>query len=392
MEVKKYTQKKCPHGRRESRCVDCGGSATCEHKRIKIQCKDCGGSQICKHNQVKSRCKECGGSAICEHGIFKTGCKQCGGSSICQHGIHKYGCKECGGSAICEHGKHKPTCKECGGSSICEHNKHKSICKKCGGSAICEHGIQKSGCKECGGSRICQHGKHKPICKECGGSAICEHNRKRADCKECGGSNICKHHKLKKSCKECDGYALCKSSWCHTTGITKYNGYCLNCCIHLCPEIEVSRNYKTKENDVVSRIKQHFPNFDWIADKRIQDGCSKRRPDLLLDLGTQIIIVEVDENKHNDYDCSCEHKRLMELSQDVGHRPIIFIRFNPDDYTDINGNKIKSCWKQNKLGIMCIAKNKQTEWEERYNILNQQIQYWIDNTNEKMVEIVELFY
>ena len=30
-----------------------------------------------------------------------------------------------------------------------------------------------------------------------------------------------------------------------------------------------------------------------------------------------------------------------------------------------------------------------TEWEERINILNQQIQYWIDN---KTIEIIELFY
>ena len=30
-------------------------------------------------------------------------------------------------------------------------------------------------------------------------------------------------------------------------------------------------------------------------DKRIKCGCSKRRPDLLLDLGTHVIIVEIDE-------------------------------------------------------------------------------------------------
>ena len=31
-------------------------------------------------------------------------------------------------------------------------------------------------------------------------------------------------------------------------------------------------------------------------------------------------------------DCSCENKRIMEISQDLGHRPIVFIRFNPDEY------------------------------------------------------------
>ena len=99
--------------------------------------------------------------------------------------------------------------------------------------------------------------------------------------------------------------------------------------------------------------------------EKVQDGCSLRRPDLLLDLGSHIIIVEIDENKHTNYDCSCENKRLMELSQDLQHRPIVFIRFNPDDYTNQEGEKIKSCWKLNKLGAIQVMKTKQTEWEER---------------------------
>jgi hypothetical protein len=166
----------------------------------------------------------------------------------------------------------------------------------------------------------------------------------------------------------------------------------MSCCIRVYPEIEVSRNYKTKEKGVAEKVLEAFPDFTWIADKRIQDGCSRRRPDLLLDMGSHIIIVEVDENQHNDYDCSCENKRLMELSQDLQHRPIVFIRFNPDDYTNQDGILVKSCWKLNKLGIMQITKTRQKEWEERIETLKQQIQYWIDNPTEKTVEIIELFY
>lgn len=125
--------------------------------------------------------------------------------------------------------------------------------------------------------------------------------------------------------------------------------------------------------------------------KKIKDGCSLRRPDLLLDMGSHILIVEIDENKHNDYDCSCENKRLMELSQDVGHRPIVFIRFNPDDYFE-NNVLIKSCWKLNKHGILVVPKSKQQEWNGRIDILKQTIQYWIENPTEKTVEIIELFY
>jgi hypothetical protein len=166
----------------------------------------------------------------------------------------------------------------------------------------------------------------------------------------------------------------------------------LSCVVHVHPEIEVSRNYKTKEKEVVDRITQSFPDFTWVADKRVEDGCSRRRPDLLLDMGSHIIIVEIDENKHTDYDCSCEHRRLMELSQDLHHRPIVFIRFNPDDYETPEGVYVKSCWKLNKLGVMQIMKTKQTEWNARIDTLKQQIQYWIDNPIEKTIEIVELFY
>lgn len=78
--------------------------------------------------------------------------------------------------------------------------------------------------------------------------------------------------------------------------------------------------------------KNKFSMYPWISDKTVMDGCSKCRPDLLLDLGYQVIIIEIDENQHRSYDCSCETKRIMELSRERGHRPIVFIRFNPDEY------------------------------------------------------------
>ena len=389
-QIKKYN---CEHGKNKSQCRDCGGSQICEHGKRKSICKDCGGSQICEHGKRKSQCKDCGGSGICEHGKNKSRCIDCGGSGICEHGKQKSQCKDCGGSGICEHGKRKSICKDCGGSGICEHGKQKPICKDCGGSGICEHGKRKSRCIDCGGSGICEHGKRKSQCKDCGGSGICEHGKHKSICKDCGGSGICEHGKQKSRCIECGGSALCKTHMCETIASNpKYKGHCLVCFIHLFPDEQNVRNYKTKENEVVDRVLQEFSNFTWVTDKKVKDGCSRRRPDLLLDMGFHIIIVEVDENKHTDYDCSCEHKRLMELSQDLHHRPIVFIRFNPDSYTNEEGIEVKSCWKMNKMGVMQITKTKQKEWEERIESLKQQIQYWIDNTTEKTIEIIELFY
>jgi hypothetical protein len=185
----------------------------------------------------------------------------------------------------------------------------------------------------------------------------------------------------------------CESSWCMTLANKKYDGYCLFCYINLFPDKPVARNYKTKEFSVVEYVKTSFPDVNCISDKRIQDGCSKRRPDILIDLGYQVVIVEVDENQHMGYDCSCENKRLMELSQDLQHRPIIFIRFNPDEYIFEN-EKISSCWGNNGNGLCVIKKSKKIEWEKRLETLNSQIKYWLDENNktDKTVEIIQLFY
>ena len=359
----------CVHGKRKGRCTEgCGGNQLCEHNHIKYTCKECKGSGLCPHEHVKSECKDCGGSRYCEHGKYKRACAICDGSSLCSHGVKKYSCRPCGGNGYCDHGNIKSRCPECGGSQICPHNKVKYDCKPCGGGAYCEHG------------------KNKKYCHDCGGSGLCEHDKMKNKCKTCGGSSICKHNKHKSYCKECDGSACCKSSWCSTLASNKvYEGYCLVCYIHLFPEKPITRNYKTKERAVADFIKQAFPEQTWIQDKRIADGCSAKRPDLLCDLGDQVIIIEIDEDQHTVYDCSCENKRLMELSKDVSHRPMILIRFNPDAYDDT-----PTCWRINSLGTCSIVS--ESEWNARLQTLKDQVAYWLTNRTAKTVECIQLYF
>jgi hypothetical protein len=402
--------KKCPHSKVKFYCRECGGGLFCKHGKNKYKCAECDGSQLCKHGKDKTICKECGGSQICKHGNRKPICKECGGSRICKHGINKQYCKECDGSAWCSHGKIKVSCRECGGSMFCKHDIRKANCKECGGWNFCTHGKEKRYCKDCNGSGLCVHGKVKYVCKECDGSQICEHSRNKhsctncngvkhcphgkneRDCKECGGSRICKHDKRKDFCKECGGSGLCKSAWCETTGNKKYNGYCLHCFIHLFPDEAITHNYKTKESAVVNCVKTTFPNYDWITDKQIKGGCSKRRPDIFLDLGSHIIIIEIDEHHHSDYDDVCENRRTVEISKDVNYRSIVFIRFNPDAYVDEDGNRVSSCWTLNKKGVMHIHTDKEIEWNERLEKLMNEIELWINTPIEQMMKTVHLFY
>jgi hypothetical protein len=321
-------------------------------------------------------------------------CKKC--KYKCIHDKRKPRCKECGGSAFCIHGRRKTYCKECGGSEICIHNKQKSNCKECSGSQICIHNKSKSTCKECGGSQICIHNKLKSTCKECGGSSICEHNKFKPRCKKCGGSAYCIHNKLKSKCKECGGSALCKSTFCETrkNKNKKYNGYCARCYIHLFPDEPISRNYKTKEYAVLEFIRNTYPENTWVNDKTIDGGCSKKRPDIFLDLLTHSIIIEIDENQHKTYD-NCELKRINLLFQDLGDRHIVFIRFNPDDYLDKDNNKITSCWSIDKNGLSSVKKSKKNEWEQRLNTLKNTIDevLCIDNIEiSNPLTYINLFY
>ena len=191
---------------------------------------------------------------------------------------------------------------------------------------------------------------------------------------------FCIHNKNKYYCKNCDGRQLCKSEWCETNGYPKYEGYCVPCFVNnpINQNKPAMRNYKTKEKEVVDQITKSFPDFTWVSDKKVQDGCSRRRPDLLLDMGSHIIIVEVDENKHTAYDCSCENKRLMELSQDLQHRPIVFIRFNPDKYIDNNG-KTRNPMLSTRLSVLKKEIEKQIKRIEKYE-------------NTEPLEVIKLYF
>lgn len=80
----------------------------------------------------------------------------------------------------------------------------------------------------------------------------------------------------------------------------------------------------------------------------------------------------------------------MEISKDVGHRPLVFLRFNPDSYKNEKGVLCRSPWGLDGHGLSVIKRA--AEWERRLAALKEQVQYWVDHRTEKTVEVVELFY
>ena len=278
---------------------------------------------------------------------------------------------------------------------LCEHGKRRSRCGKCGGSEICQHNRRRSRCMVCGGSEICEHGRRKANCVMRRGSGVCMHKRRKTLCKECNGTSICKHGKRVSRCIECGGGETCNNDWCGARKQTKYQGFCYVCFVSN-PEFkdhEIVRNYKNKERAVADFVNNLDETNDltWVHDKMIEGGCSKRRPDLLVDMGSHIVIVEVDEQQHADYDTTCDQVRNMNLWEDLQCRPIVFIRFNPDKYTK-QEITVPSCWTLNKKGLCVLKPSMRKEWTTRLLGLQESIIYWTKNVPSEMLTTRYLFY
>jgi hypothetical protein len=158
-----------------------------------------------------------------------------------------------------------------------------------------------------------------------------------------------------------------------------YRPYCFICYCVLNPDIEIKRRYKTKENLLAEALKAMNLGVDFIQDKRVNEGCSKRRPDFLFDLFTHTVIVECDENGHRDYDTTCEIAKLNETFTDLADRPMVLIRFNPDKFEG------KSCFDRD-------AKLIKNEWNRRIKVLKKEVKNAIKEIPKELITIKKLFF
>ncbi len=202
----------------------------------------------------------------------------------------------------------------------------------------------------------CPDGKLKTFCDLCGGNSLCEHKANKYCCAKCNkGERIrgwtkynCPHGKKKNFCLLCDDSALCKTPHCPTAKNSKYDGCCWYCFANLFPDTPVVHNYQTKENTIATFLKE---------------------------MGSRIVIVEVDENSHDVYNPTCEEKRMGEIWEDLGHRPLVFVRFNPDRYKDELGRNVPSPWGGKRAnGVATLSKKWKAAWEARLEILRETVE------------------
>jgi hypothetical protein len=108
-----------------------------------------------------------------------------------------------------------------------------------------------------------------------------------------------------------------------------------------CNDFDVKKVHKVKEERIGKMLLANEIAIE-SSDKIVSDGCSKYRPDYVIDRGLYKIIIEVDEHQHNSYAENCECSRMIQLHQDYGGIPLLFVRFNPDTYKDHLGAQISS--------------------------------------------------
>lgn len=108
---------------------------------------------------------------------------------------------------------------------------------------------------------------------------------------------------------------------------------------HLCQYCNKNRRIKTRESTVKKFLDENKYEFEY--DKSI-GVCSKHRPDFRLDFLTHSVIVECDEDQHDQYDYGCELRRMCKIRRSIGQYTV-FLRFNPDAYK-IDDKVFKTRW------------------------------------------------
>lgn len=177
-----------------------------------------------------------------------------------------------------------------------------------------------------------------------------------------------------------------KGIYCPQQGNRNYDGFCTHCFANLfpCHPKTVTIRTKSKELKVVSHLVAN--DKAWICDKPLfvdlNGGCcpSKRRIDLRKLIGNTMLCVEIDEGQHKDRIYVKEEKegtRYNDLFMDFSGK-YIFIRYNPDMYTDGSGKK-----KNPHFATRMAALEKELE---------AQLQRINEGKNSELLEIIHLFY
>lgn len=114
------------------------------------------------------------------------------------------------------------------------------------------------------------------------------------------------------------------------------------------------------------------------------------RPDIQIIFNNFIIIIEIDENQHSNYNKQKETERLITLYNEcnINNKYLAVIKFNPDSYIDEN-EIISSSW--TKDNVLSEDTQQYLNWCNRLLLLEYYINNFINNPPSEN-KILHLFY
>ena len=182
---------------------------------------------------------------------------------------------------------------------------------------------------------------------------------------------------VSKRCKNCKDWPD------YRYGNRKYKNYCARCFQYLFPNDPLTFQIRSKTKEIAVRdfINLNFEGFQ--HDKPIYTGNCKcphrRRIDHRKQIGNTIIAIETDENQH-------KHIRYKTRNEEIRYDDLymifsgkwIFIRFNPDKYTNKKGKR-----RNPMIATRLIRLKEEMEY---------QISRIENNKNKELVEIIKLYY
>lgn len=412
-----YERKKCVCGRTYP-------SFGLESDRVPKYCKECRPSGAV--DVVSKRC-ECG-IANPSFGLESEGiarwCRQCPTISLDAVDVKHRRC-QCG-EAIPSFGFETEGiaiyCKECKPDDAINVTNQKCVCGKASPSFGLESDKIRKWCRDCRPleavdvvSKKCACNKAIPTfglesdgkalwCRDCRPKEAIDVVHKKCECPAAAIPSFgLEEEGIAKWCRNCPSlpsevnvkHKKCLFGCGVIAAVPAYKGYCLRCFAHLFPEEKISRNYKTKERLAIEFVKAflttEFPDLQASFDKTINGGCSKRRPDAFIDMLTHAVFLEIDEEGHDTKAyCSCENKRMMLLMIDVAMRPVVYIRLNPDAFTDADGIRHPSCFERAENGSIVIRDKK--VWNTRLEVFKDRIRHYLVNIPEQEVTVEHLYY
>ena len=163
-------------------------------------------------------------------------------------------------------------------------------------------------------------------------------------------------------------------STCKRIDILNKNGICVNFCSHEEKDQIIKKNIKRREEFIGKLLNEEIEVQCSYQNQIIDPNCSKKRPDFVYHCGTHIVIIEVDEHQHKSYKCIIygddkegrmkgETVRMFDIAQSFDGLPVIFLRYNPDDfkYNDDKKTNITNP-KRHQLLISWIKYCLKTSW------------------------------